>query len=157
MNVGELYFVKDEFYNKFDNHGLIGNKGEHHGRPCCYAFKINESDEIYWMIPISSQISKYENLYQRSINKYGMCDNLEFGYVKGEYRAFLIQNMFPILSKYIDHVYIDENTHRPVKMARDFIAKINAKARKKYKYNFAGKKFGMSDIVSIYNELIKEM
>ena len=132
------------------------NKGENHGRPCCYAFKMHKDDDLFWMIPISSKVEKYELLYQRSIEKYGICDNIEYGYVKGHKNAFLIQNMFPVKEKYIKNAYVDLNTKKIIVMSSDFIARINKKARKKYNYNFAGKKFGMTDIVSIYNELLNE-
>lgn len=36
------------------------------------------------------------------------------------------------------------------------MAELNKKARKKIRYNQQGKKFGMSDIVKIYDELKKD-
>ena len=36
------------------------------------------------------------------------------------------------------------------------MAELNGKARKKIRYNFQGKKFGMTDIVKIYNELTNQ-
>ena len=43
MDIGKLYFVKDEFYERFPNCGLLENKetlhGKEHNRPCCYLFK----------------------------------------------------------------------------------------------------------------------
>lgn len=39
---------------------------------------------------------------------------------------------------------------------KDLIAELNKKARKKIRYNQQGKKLGMTDIMKIYNELIKE-
>ena len=98
MQIGKLYFVKDEFYERFKDYGLLENKiivdGKEHNRPCCYLFKFKENNEdIYWLIPISSQVTKYEEQYQHSMEKYGMCDNISFGYVLGERCAFLPQNL----------------------------------------------------------------
>ena len=107
MDTGKLYFVKDEFYERFKGCGLLENKeiidGKQHNRPCCYLFKYNQNDsDIYWLIPISSKIQKYTSEYRKSIEKYGKCDNISFGYVLGEKRAFLPQNLFPITkAKYV--------------------------------------------------------
>ena len=111
MQIGKLYFVKDEFYERFKDYGLLENKiivdGKEHNRPCCYLFKFKENNEdIYWLIPISSQVTKYEEQYQHSMEKYGMCDNISFGYVLGERCAFLPQNLFPVTKEYINNVYI---------------------------------------------------
>ena len=161
MEVGKLYFVKDEFYEKFKGCGLLENKemvdGKPHGRPCCYLFKFDNSDEdIFWMIPISSQVPKYKREYAKSIKKYDKCDNISFGYVLGEERAFLPQNLFPVTKEYIIGTYKDVNTGLDIVIPKDLISELNKKARKKIRYNQQGKKFGMTDIMKIYNELIKE-
>lgn len=76
MEVGKLYFVKDEFYERFKDCGLLENKdiidGKQHNRPCCYLFKFKEMNEkVYWMIPISSQVEKYKKQYELSIKNTG--------------------------------------------------------------------------------------
>ena len=69
MVTGNFYYLKDSYYNKFPNCNLIGNKDDDtdskHDRPCFYCF---EKDEIYWMIPISSQIEK-----KFSVNRFFDC------------------------------------------------------------------------------------
>lgn len=162
METGRLYFVKDEFYDRFKNFGLLENKevvnGKEHNRPCCYALKFTKNDAgIYWMIPISSKITKYETEYQKSIAKYGICDNISFGYVLGQKCAFLPQNLFPVTEEYIKNVYLDKNTSLPITVPADLMAELNKKARKKIRYNQQGKKLGMSDTVKIYNELMKSL
>lgn len=160
MDTGKLYFVKDEFYERFKGCGLLENKemvnGKQHNRPCCYLFKYKQKDDaVYWLIPISSKVSKYEAEYNKSIKKYGICDNISFGYVLGEKRAFLPQNLFPVTKKYIDDVYIDKNTSLPITIPANLMSELNAKARKKIRYNQQGKRFGMSNIIKIYNELLE--
>ncbi len=154
METGKLYFVKDEFYERFKGYGLLENKetinGQEHGRPYCYLFKYkNNNDDIYWMLPISSQVEKYKNQYQKSITKYGKCDNISFGYILGEKRAFLPQNVFPVTKRYIGNIYIDKNTNSPITIPANLMAELNAKARKKIRYNQQGKQLGMSDVVGI--------
>lgn len=120
-------------------------------------FKFDNSDEdIFWMIPISSQVPKYKREYVKSIKKYDKCDNISFGYVLGEERAFLPQNLFPATKEYIIGTYKDINTGLDIVIPKDLIAELNKKARKKIRYNQQGKKLGMTDIMKIYNELIKE-
>ena len=161
MEAGKLYFVKDEFYERFKKCGLLENKeiinGQPHHRPCCYLFKFTNSDkDIFWMIPISSKVDKYIEIYNRSMEKYNKCDNVSFCYVLGEKRAILPQNLFPVTKEYIEDVYVDKNTNKPITLPNNIIAEVNKKARKKIRYNQNGKKFGMSDIMKIYNELTSE-
>jgi hypothetical protein len=161
MEAGRLYFIKDEFYERFTGCGLLENKevigSIRHKRPCCYMFKYDTKDNIYWMLPISSKVAKYKKQYQHSMEKYHMCDNISFGYVLGEERAFLPQNLFPITEKYIGDVYIDKNTLLPISIPANLMSELNAKARKKIRYNMQGKSFGMTDVMKIYNELIKDI
>lgn len=158
MDIGKLYFVKDSFYERFRNCGLLENRdminGEQHNRPCCYLFKWDNSESnIYWMIPVSSKIEKYEKQFQHAMDKYGICDNISFGYILGEKCAFLPQNLFPITEEYINNIYLDYNTNLPITLSKDLMSELNRKARKKIRYNFSGRKFGLSDVVNIYNSL----
>lgn len=162
MEIGKLYFVKDSFYDKFPNCGLLKNKetinGKEHGRPCCCALQISKEDkDIYWMIPISSKVEKYKQKYEKTIKKYGICDDISFGYVLGRECAFLPQNLFPVTEGYIKNVYIDSNTMKPITIPKNLMVDLNKKARKKIRYNQQGKLFGMTDTMKIYNELLKEI
>lgn len=162
MDIGKLYFVKDEFYERFKNCGLLENKevlnNKLHNRPCCYLFKFDNQDtDIYWMVPISSKIEKYKKEYNHSIKKYGMCDNISFCYILGKESAILPQNLFPITENYINNIYIDSNTHKPISIPKNIMAEVNKKARKKIRYNNKGKTFGMSDVMTIYNALLEDI
>ena len=54
-------------------------------------------------------------------------------------------------------MYIDKNTSLPITVQADLMAELNAKARKKIRYNQQGKLFGMTDIMKIYKELEKDL
>lgn len=86
-----------------------------HDRPCYYAIK-EEKSNIYWKIPISSKVEKYKKLYKRKINRYKKCDTIVFGKVLGYEKAFLIQNMFPVIDKYIGKIYCDLSSNEFVKI-----------------------------------------
>ena len=132
METGRFYFVKNEFYKKFQNCGLLENKavidGKLHNRPCCYSFKFENDKEIdiYWMIPVSSKVEKYQKQYEHSMKKYGKCDNISFGYILGNKCVFLPQNMFPVTEKYIENMYIDKNTRRPITIPKNVMAELNS-------------------------------
>lgn len=71
--------------------------------------------KFYWMIPISSQINKYKLLYKEKMKRYNNhFDGIRFGFVNGQERAFLIQNMCPVTSDYIASEYKIENNTIPV-------------------------------------------
>lgn len=65
-----FYFLKDEYCEKYGTYGVMKNKenidGKEHKRPCFYAIK-DRADDIYWMIPISSKISKYQKILNQKL------------------------------------------------------------------------------------------
>lgn len=70
MNKGNLYFIRDEYFEKFPDQKLLTNKevtklGKRN-RPCYYAFPDEEIPEIKWMVPVSSQIDKFEKSTSRA-------------------------------------------------------------------------------------------
>ena len=60
---------------------------------------------LFWVIPISSQVSKYTAIYNNKLQRHGKCDTIVFGDVVGHRKAFLIQNMCPVTPKYIKDEY----------------------------------------------------
>jgi len=160
MEVETFYFIKDEYFTKFNGNKLMGNKetinGIPHDRPCYYSFKEKNS-EIIWMIPISSQIEKYQDIFNERILKYPDYDGIRFGYVLGERRAFLIQNMCPVIEKYIECQYIDNATSMPVILTDTLKRNLNARARKAVRLYRCGKKIVFANILDIEFELLKEL
>ena len=105
-----FYFIKEQYYIDFPDNGLMKNhetvNGNKHSRPCFYIFKDSSNPEIYWLIPISSKYQKYKDIHDKKVKRYGSCKTIVLGYVLNQKRAFLIQNMCPVTSKYIDEKYI---------------------------------------------------
>ena len=114
MEIGRLYFVKEEYYDKYGQFGLLYNKenvdGREHNRPCCYLFKYSESN-IYWMIPLSTKVDKYEREFENSIKKYGICDNISFGYVLGKKMCLFITK-YVSGSREIYFKYVHQSSNR---------------------------------------------
>ncbi|MDR2903318.1 MAG: hypothetical protein LBU77_02245 [Clostridiales bacterium] len=150
MENGNLYFLNDEYFEKFEGNNLLPNKDEDehgfHGRPCYYAFKEKDSN-IKWMIPISSKLEKYEDIYNERIQKYTPYDGIKFGFVLGKKRAFLIQNMCPVTDRYMSNEYIDKATNKPVVISDSLKRELNASARKAVRLYRKGIKIVFADIL----------
>lgn len=158
MEINSLYFIKEEYFKKYNNPTASVNKNANeegeHNRPCYYAFKDND---IYWMIPISSQVTKYEHEYNKSIAKYGICDSISFVYVKGNKNVALIQNMIPVTAKYIDKIYTYFGTDTPIEINEKKKKELNAKARKAVRFARLGKKLTFTPILELEESLLKEL
>lgn len=98
-----LYIIKDQYFADFPNDKYMQNKGEN--RPHFYA--INDSDGIYWMIPISSKVDKFRAkiLDVESKAGKGKCFLFAIAPVSGRERAFIISEMFPVTREYILRPY----------------------------------------------------
>lgn len=152
-----FYFIKDQYFLDYPDINLMGNKekvnGEEHGRPCFYALE-DLSNGIYWVVPISSKVSKYKKIHEDKIKKFGECDTIVFGHVLGKERAFLLQNMCPITNDYIENVYINTSTGKPVVITPKLHAVLSKKARKLLTLLRNGKKLIFPDVSNIENALI---
>ena len=97
--MNDFYYIKDEYFERFNDDKLMKNRemfNEYeHDRPCFFSFKDRENANIYWLIPISSQVSKYRSLYNRKVSKYGYCDTIAFGKVLGFEKVFFAPKYVP--------------------------------------------------------------
>ena len=127
MKANHFYVIKDEFFDKVNDPSLMLNKK---GRPCYYCIKEQlETDDIYWMIPLSSKIEKYKKIMNKRANENKKNDILHICTVRDDIRSvFLIQNIFPITSKYIKYEY--KIYGKTLILEDNDIKTIEAKARK---------------------------
>ena len=98
IQTGYLYHIKDEFFTKINDKGLMINHESGHSRPSYLAIK---DDKLLWFIPLSSKIEKYNVIIQNKIKKYGSCKSILIKKIAGRKQVILIQNAFPTLEKYI--------------------------------------------------------
>lgn len=89
------------------------------------------------------------------MSKYGKCDTITFGEVLGHEKAFLIQNMCPITSKYIKNEYIDSVANIPVRVNGAFEKELIEKAKKVLTLQRKGIKLIFPDVLAIEKELLK--
>jgi hypothetical protein len=102
---GYSYHIRDEFFDLVQDKYLMSNKEQENYRPHYYAIQDKKNQELYWMIPISSQAEKYKEIIEKKKKRYGKCNTIIIGLFAGKENAFLIQNAFPVIEKYFDHVH----------------------------------------------------
>lgn len=73
-------------------------------RPTYFCIKDDDL-EILWFIPMSSKVKKYKVIRDEKIKKYGSCDTILIKKFLGKNSVFLLQNMFPTIEKYVDHIH----------------------------------------------------
>lgn len=158
MQIKHFYFLNDEYYKDFPDPFLMNNheviNGRKHDRPCFYSFKDKETG-LFWMIPLSSKISKYQKIYDSKIRKNGKCDTIVFGNFLGFKKAFLIQNMCPIIDYYIQNEYYDIN-NKPVRIDALLETELTQKAKKILALQRKGIKLIYPDVLLIESKLLKK-
>ena len=81
MELYSFYFIQDTYFQVFTdpylmrNHKVKGSKQAN--RPYFFSFRDEETG-LFWMIPVSSQIEKYEIIYQRKLRRIGKCETIMF-------------------------------------------------------------------------------
>lgn len=103
VSVGKSYHMKDSFFSLVNDDKLMSNKEGGKYRPHFFFFADPQVKGIYWAVPQSTKVAKYQALVRQKIAKYGRCNTIVIGNFGGQDNAFLIQNMFPVIEKYVDH------------------------------------------------------
>lgn len=107
MNKFGFYIIDDNFFVKFNDPHLKGNKVEN--RPHYYCFQDDISG-LYWVIPMSSRVKKYKHIIDHKQRHNKPCDILHICKLSNDKEnVFLIQDMFPIIEKYIKRPYTFAN------------------------------------------------
>lgn len=98
-----LYIVADSYFHAFPSAHWMWNKGE--SRPHYYA--IQDKNNLYWMIPLSSQAGSYKEKIQKIEKSRGVgnCLYYHIGKVSGRETAFIISGLFPVTPEYIVRSY----------------------------------------------------
>lgn len=152
VQTGYIYHIKDEFFDKINDKGLMINHENGHSRPTYFTIKDND---ILWFIPLSSKLSKYQSIIDKKVEKYGNCKSIMIGEIANKKSAILLQNAFPTLEKYIDHPHIVDG--KPLKV----IDTLKEEILDNFKYLIALKKEGrnlfFTDIDKIKEIMLNEL
>lgn len=153
---GRLYFIKDEFFDHIDKEYLKANKKTTQ-RPHYYAFR-DISTNLLWVIPCSTQIDKYKNIIQEKKENHKKHDHIKIIKVNGIEQAFLFQDMFPIIEKYILNPYIKQDVFMEIKDTKK-LADIEKNAKNIINLMRRGVKFTPTqpNIMRIEKILIQEL
>ena len=102
-----VYVVSDRFFCDFNDPFLKGNKNE--SRPHYYTF-FDPASGLFWMIPLSSRVEKYQAIIENRMAEHRPCDILHIAKLdNGKTSVFLIQDVFPITEGYIERPYTFNN------------------------------------------------
>lgn len=151
VQTGYIYHIKDEFFDKINDKGLMINHENGHARPTYFTIK---DKNILWFIPLSSKVSKYQPIIDKKIKKYGSCRSIMIREIANKNSVILLQNAFPTLEKYIDHPHIIDG--KPLKV----IDTLKDEILDNFKYLLALKSQGINlfftDIDKIKEKLIEK-
>lgn len=151
IKTGYLYHIKDEFFEKYNNYNLMQNHELGRARPTYFTIK---DKDILWFIPLSTKIEKYNKIINSKIKKYGLCKTIIIRNIAGKKQAVLIQNAFPTLEKYIDHIHTYNGVH--VKAVEAVKEEILENFKYVIKLKQKGKNLFFVDIDNLKLELLNE-
>jgi hypothetical protein len=144
---GYSYHIKDDFFNLMQDQYLMSNKENGNYRPHFYAIQDKKNSKLYWMIPISSQVEKYKSIVENKKRKYGKCNTIVIGKFAGKENAFLIQNAFPVIERYFDHVHTIQD--RPIMVHKELNRILTENLREVLAMHNRGIKLTFTDIDTI--------
>ena len=154
LETGYVYHIKNEYFDYVKDEKLMKNHENGGSRPTYFCIKKEDSN-LLWFIPMSSKVEKYERIMKSKIEKNGVCDTIIIGEYRGDKVAFLLQNMFPVTEKYIDH--IDKIRNVAVPVVEGLKKELEQKANKIFKLKERGINLIFPDIDKISNILLGEL
>ena len=149
-----FYTLDDKFFDDFPDSNLKSNKNQK--RPFYYCLK--DTNGLYWMIPCTSQIEKYDAFIARANLQGKPTDKWHKIKMGGKENILLIQDIFPVTENYIAKAFMRNNVHQKIASEKEqklILMKANKIiALTKYK----GKLFStQADIINIEKELLKTL
>lgn len=152
IKTGYLYHIKDEYFDFVNDENLMQNHEKGKKRPTY--FTIRDKD-ILWFIPVSSKIDKYKKIVDKKVEKYGFCNTILIEKIFDEDSAILLQNAFPTLENYIDHVHTVDG--KPAKVPEKLEKIILDNFKDLMKLHNRGIKVFFTDINKIKSMMIEEL
>ena len=151
---GHFYFIDDSFFVRFSGTNLminhISDDTGSHNRPYLYCF--TDKNGLSWYVPISSQINKYQSIYNQKTQNNKKCDTITFHNVLYRNRAFLIQNMCPITDNYIINEYLENNSS--VTVTKSTFIDVKQKSIKMLSLQRKGNRYLLTNVLKIEQELL---
>ncbi len=152
IKTGYLYHIKDEYFDVVNDENLMQNHERGKKRPTYFTIK---DKDILWFIPISSKIDKYQKIIDKKIEKYGFCNTILIEKIFNEDAAILIQNAFPTLERYIDHVHTVDG--KPARVPKKLEQTILKNFKNLMKLHNRGIKIFFIDIDKLKEKMLEEI
>ena len=152
IKTGYLYHIKDEYFSVVNDENLMQNHEKGKKRPTYFTIK---DKNILWFIPISSKVEKYQKIIDKKIEKYGFCNTIIIRKIADEDAAILLQNAFPTLEKYIDHVHTVGGV--PLKVPTNLQNEIKSLFKNMLGLKNRGTNLFFTDIDSLKQQMSKEI
>ncbi len=152
VETGYLYHIKDSYFDKVNDNGLMINHENGKTRPTYFTIK---DGEILWFIPLSTKISKYQKIIYKKIEKFGECKSIMIGTIADKKSAILLQNAFPTLTKYIDHVHLENG--KPLKVIEKLKNEVLINFNSMLALHKQGKKVFFADIDKLKQMMLDEL
>lgn len=152
VETGYLYHIKDEYFNLVNDDNLMQNHEKGKKRPTY--FTIRDKD-ILWFIPVSSKVDKYKKIIDRKIDRYGFCNTIIIRKIANKDSVILLQNAFPTLEKFIDHVHTVDGV--PLKVPTDLQNEIKSMFKNMIGLKKRGTNLFFTDIDSLKSKMFDEL
>jgi hypothetical protein len=152
---GFAYHIKDDYFVKVNDDKLMQNKENGNYRPTYFCMRDIKTPDLLWVVPMSTQISKYELIQKKQIEKYGKCLTIIIGDFDGKSNAFLLQNMFPITQEYISHVHTRNNN--PIPLAHSLRKEIETNMKQIRVLISRGRKIVFPDVIRLEQVILGEL
>lgn len=117
-------------------------------------FTIRDKD-ILWFIPVSSKVDKYKKIIDRKIDRYGFCNTIIIRKIANKDSVILLQNAFPTLEKFIDHVHTVDGV--PLKVPTDLQNEIKSMFKNMIGLKKRGTNLFFTDIDSLKSKMFDEL
>ena len=152
IKTGYLYHIKNEYFDVVNDDNLMQNHERGKKRPTYFTVK---DKNVLWFVPISSKIDKYQKIVNKKIEKYGFCNTILIEKIFDEDSAILLQNAFPTLEKYIDHVHTVDG--KPARVPEKLEKIILKNFQNLMKLHTRGIKVFFADIDALKDKMLKEL
>ena len=152
IKTGYLYHIKDEYFSVANDENLMQNHEKGKKRPTYFTIK---DKDILWFIPVSSKVEKYQKIIDKKIEKYGFCNTIIIRKIADEDAAILLQNAFPTLEKYIDHIHTVDGV--PLKVPTDLQNEIKSMFKNMLALKKRGANLFFTDIDKLKNKMLEEL
>ena len=144
-----LCIIADRYFSDFPSIRHMSNN--HENRP--YYLVIRGQGNIFWMVPLSSNVEKYRKKIESDEEKYGNCLYYYIARVKDTDSVFLVGNTIPVTEEYIKKPFTINGVPFVIEDKQD-VKTITSKLRRYLAMVRNGKMKPAVDILGIEKKLL---